>query len=557
MGDVFIDVAIIIIIASLFAIFLRSIRQPLILAYIATGIILGPISIIKLHDVESLRSFAQVGITLMLFMVGLELKLDDFRSIGPTAILAGLGQVLITFLAGFYLATLLGFSAIVSSYIAIALTFSSTIMIVKLLSDKKDLTSLYGKISISILLIQDFAAVIILMGLSAFSKSTKIDPIYILIVIGKGCLFIAWIYLISKTILPWIIRIAAKSTETLFLFSLAWVFGVVGIISSPLFGFSIEMGGFLAGLSLASFPHNFQIMGKIRPLRDFFITIFFVLLGFESSFKNLEVILIPAIIFSIFVILLKPYILSFILGGLGFRKRTSFFSGISIGQVSEFSLTILFFGNKLGHISVEVISLIIIVSIISFGISSSLIQNTNIVYKFLESFFIIPQWKEHVVEKYDDLGELKNHIVLIGGHQMGGTILRSLEKNGEQIIVVDFDPNIINSLKQKNITHLLGDILDIDVQEKVQLKTARLVISTINDMDDNIALIKKMNKENRRAKIIVVAYESEEARELYEAGADYVVMPHLSGGMHLAKIINGDNLDKVEKFKSQDFMNLG
>lgn len=137
MGDVFIDVAIIIIIASLFAIFLRSIRQPLILAYIATGIILGPISIIKLHDVESLRSFAQVGITLMLFMVGLELKLDDFRSIGPTAILAGLGQVLITFLAGFYLATLLGFSAIVSSYIAIALTFSSTIMIVKLLSDKK------------------------------------------------------------------------------------------------------------------------------------------------------------------------------------------------------------------------------------------------------------------------------------------------------------------------------------------------------------------------------------------------------------------------------------
>lgn len=217
MGDVFIDVAIIIIIASLFAIFLRSIRQPLILAYIATGIILGPISIIKLHDVESLRSFAQVGITLMLFMVGLELKLDDFRSIGPTAILAGLGQVLITFLAGFYLATLLGFSAIVSSYIAIALTFSSTIMIVKLLSDKKDLTSLYGKISISILLIQDFAAVIILMGLSAFSKSTKIDPIYILIVIGKGCLFIAWIYLISKTILPWIIRIAAKSTETLFL----------------------------------------------------------------------------------------------------------------------------------------------------------------------------------------------------------------------------------------------------------------------------------------------------------------------------------------------------
>lgn len=556
MGSIFSDITIIIVVAAGVAILFRSFKQPLVLAYIVSGILLGPFAFYQIHDSEGLRSFAQLGITLVLFMLGLELKLKELRSIGPIALVAGISQVILTFVLGFGIAQLLGFSINESTYLGIALTFSSTIVIVKLLSDKKDLLSLYGKISVGMLLVQDFFAVLALVMLSAFKTNAVISPISFLLVIFKGMIIVLWIYAMSKTVLPFLLRLSNKSSEVLFLFSLAWVLSTAALVSSPFFGFSIEMGGFLSGIALANFTENFQIIGKVRSLRDFSITIFFVLLGIEMKFTDISDVFLPVVVLSLFVLIVKPYVSALIVGFLGYKKRTSFLVGLNLGQISEFSLIVVFLGNSLGHVSDKIVSIVTLLGIIGFAASSTLIQSGNKLFKKLEPFIFLFERESSKREEKGDVGQLDDHIVVIGGHQMGQSILHALRGDGEKVIVIDFDPDIVSKLKKNDIPHLFGDIVDMDIQEKAQLEKARLVISTIPDIEDNLLLIKKMNKDNRRALIIVVAYEKEDAKELYKAGADYVVMPHLAGGMHLAKIIKERNLDHLDRYKNKDFMEL-
>ena len=300
MGSIFFEITIIVCLAAVLAIIFRAFKQPAVLAYILTGIIIGPFGQLQLRNQDQLHTLAQFGITLLLFILGLELKFKDLKSIGKSALIIGLGQIVFTFLAGFFISSGLGFSQIISLYIATALTFSSTIIVVKLLSDRKDLASLYGKIVTGVLLIQDFFAILVLIILSAFnSNSVALSVETFALVFLKGFLLIVFVAFLSKFVLPGIIHAVSKSSETLFLFSLAWVFGLSAIVSSPLIGFSIEIGGFLAGLALANSSENFQIAARVKALRDFFITLFFVVLGMEMTFGSPDKIIIPIFVFSI------------------------------------------------------------------------------------------------------------------------------------------------------------------------------------------------------------------------------------------------------------------
>ena len=551
MERVFFDITIIILAASVLSIAFRLFKQPQILAYITAGILLGPLGLFTLKSTDSLHMLAQVGVTLVLFMLGLELKIKDLKSIGVVAILAGVIQIIATFLGGLFIAILLGFSYVSSLYIAIALTFSSTIIIVKILSDKRDLASLSSKISIGILLIQDFFAVIALIVLSAFSQNKGVLTPFDFVWVGiKGAWFGIWLYIVSKTVLPFLIRISSKSTETLFLFSLAWVFSIAALVSMPFLGFSIEIGGFLAGLALASYSEHFQISARVRPLRDFFITIFFVLLGVESTFKHIDTILIPVLVFSGIVLVGKPFLVMQTLAAFGYKKRTSFLTGINLAQISEFSLILVFLGTKLGHIGSEVSSILTLVAIITFAFSTTLIIKSKKVYKSFEKYIYVFDGTKRK-EEIELEGELDDHVVIIGGHQMGQSVLDALE-DGEKVVVVDFDPDIVKKLKAKGINFVFGDIEDIDIQEQIKLDKAKMVISTIPDLEDNLELIRRLNHENKKAKIVVMAYETNEAEALYKAGADYVVLPHLAGGRYIAKLIKENHLGHLERFKVKD-----
>lgn len=242
---------------------------------------------------------------------------------------------------------------------------------------------------------------------------------------------------------------------------------------------------------------------------------------------------------------------------MGFRKRTSFFVGMSMAQISEFSLIILFLGNQKQLISDEVVTIAIIITMITFVASTYMIQNLNnlysLVHHWLSPFEFHKKGTKHEKHSGDDFSKYNKHIILIGGHQMGQSIIHALKNSQEQIVVVDFDPDIVEKLQRRGIPVMFGDIADTSIQEKAGFERAKLVISTVPDLEDNLLLLEGLHHTNKKATVIVMALESLDAKALYKAGADYVVLPHLAGGHHLAKMLVSDNhLELIEKFKSKD-----
>jgi len=559
--QIFLEITIIIGLAAILTILFRHYKQPAILAYLLTGIILGPLGLFRLQEKVALETLGQLGITLLLFMLGLELKLHELRSIGKVAILIGGAQMMLTLAFGFFITMLLGFSQIASFYTGLALAFSSTIIIVKILSDKRDLNSLHGKLAIGILLMQDFFAVMTIIFLTGVSQQEGTALfLQVVMILLKVVVLFGWVIVLSKFGFPYIVRRIARSHESLFLFSLAWVFSLTALIASPWIGFSIEIGGFLAGLALANTSENFQIIAKMKALRDFFITIFFVVLGLEMSIANVSQVLLPAIILMLFVIILKPLIIMVITGALGYRRRTSFFVGMSMSQISEFSFLILFLGTAKGAIPANVDTMFLIVGITTFATSTYALQHSNKLYKRFGRYLHIferKQLQKSHIEAQEELEDLEDHVILVGGHAMGRALIKALEDTKEKVIVVDFDPDVVHRLKEDNIPAIFGDIADIDIQERVHFNKAKLVISTVPDLEDNLLLIEGLNHENKKAKIVVMSYEPQDTNELYKAGADYVVMPHLAGGRHLAKIIIDKNhMELIEKYKAKDLSDI-
>lgn len=561
MSGILFEVTIVICLAALFSILFRILRQPPILAYILTGILIGPFGQLQLQNHEGLRMMAQFGITLLLFMLGLELKLKDLRSIGKAAFLIGIPQIATTTFLGYFIAARLGFLAITSFYIGVALAFSSTIIIIKLISSKRDLQSLYGKISVGILLIQDLFAVFVLMFLSMFTKGQEsfvVESIALILI--KACFLFAIVIALSKYVFPKLMDWLSKSEETLLLFSLAWVLGLSALVSSYLFGFSIEVAGFLAGVALANANENFHIISRVRALQDFFITIFFVVLGLETASGNIGAVIGPAVILSLFVFFGKPLIIMLIMGLLGYRKRTLLFTGVHLAQISEFSFIIIFLGSSLGHVTNDIVMLITIVGLLSFAASTYASIYTNSIYRFLGKYlhvFELGKIKKEFDSESELLDSLEDHVTLVGANRMGKSILDALLDEGEKVVVIDFDPDIVRELKERGVISIFGDISDTDIQERVKLHKARLVISTISDPEDNMLLLDGLRRSKNNAKVIVVAADFDDAKKLYDAGADYVVVPHVIGGKHLAKMIKENTLEKIDgKRSSKDLMRL-
>lgn len=560
MEGIFFQIALVISTAAVLTIIFRIFKQPAILAYMLTGILLGPLNIFHVAHFGALSTLGQLGITLLLFMLGLELRLKDLKSIGKTAILAGTLQMLFTCLFGGMLAVFLGFPFVTSVYLGIALSFSSTIVIVKLLSDKKDLNSLHGKLAIGILLVQDFFAILTLILLNNPLSLNGTFFLQIGLIMLKFVVLAGWMWVISEFVFPFFLPKISKSAETLFLFSLGWVFAITALVASPFIGFSLEIGGFLAGLALANTYENYQIAARMSALRDFFVTIFFVSLGVEMTFTHLNVYIIPGVIFVLFIIFVKPLITSWIIGFLGFKKRTSFSVGASLAQISEFSLLVLFLGKVKGVFPEEVVSMMILISIITFVLSTYIIQKWHAIYKIIGKYIYIPEHERRhsaYINSQSSYDHLKNHVILIGGHQMGQSIIHALEQTKEQVLVIDFDPDVVRKLKEQGIEVFFGDISDPEIQERAGFDRAKLVISTVPDVEDNLILLAEIKHVNKDALIVMIALESEAAHALYAGGADYVVLPHLAGGHHLAKIlVDKNHLEMIEKYKAKDMKYL-
>jgi Kef-type K+ transport system membrane component KefB/Trk K+ transport system NAD-binding subunit len=550
--EIFIELSIIIGITVLIAGVMKLLKQPLIIGYILAGIIVSPYFLDVIQSTETIKVFSRMGVVFLLFIVGLSLSPKVIKEVGKVSLITGIGQIVFTSLFGFLISRLLGFSVIVSLYIAIALTFSSTIIIMKLLSDKKDLEKLYGKISIGFLLVQDVFVIILLMVISSFSGNSSAGDLYFGSILS-GILLIGGFILISIYVLPGLSTFFAKSQEFLFLFSIGWGLGLAALFDY--IGFSMEIGALVAGIALSMSPLHYEISSKMRPLRDFFVILFFILLGSQMVFGNINELILPAIIFSLFILIGNPLIVMILMGLFGYKKKIGFQAGFTVAQISEFSLILIALGVSVGHLTNEILSLVTIIGLITISGSTYLMLYSDKIYPYVSKYLSIFERKK--VKENDK--EFKDYdIVLFGHNRIGYDLLKSFKKLKKKVLVVDYDPEIISELSKKGIECRYGDVDDEEFLSELNLTEAKMIVSTIPEFETNLLLINKIRQTNKDAIIIVVSHNIEQANILYDHGATYVIMPHFLGGSHASMMINkhGLNLGKFLDEKKKHLKQL-
>jgi len=539
LDSIFLQVSVLLGITVTAAVFMRMLRQPLMTAYLIAGIIAGPFFLDLLHgDTQLFDALAQFGVVLLLFVVGLSLNIEHIKRMGKVALSVGLIQVSFTAAAGFLILRQLGFEAFPAAYLGLAMTFSSTIIIVKLLSDKKDAESVYGRYVLGLMVVQDIIALLLLLIVNSFSANTAPADFAAQMVV-KIILLAAFVYFLGRVLIPRILDHVASSGEFLFIFTVAWCFGVASIIHS--LGFSVEVGALIAGLTLGSSPYQAEISSRVKPLRDFFIVLFFIILGSQLQLANLNAVLVPGIILSIFILIGQPFILYFSFRAFQFTRRNSFLASVIAAQVSEFGFILLLTGKRLGHLQGTEMEVFTLVALITIIISSYVITyNEQLYHKMLPLFEFFGKdkyrQKEEKIKRY--------HVWVFGYHRIGWKVCETLTNMGVSFAVVDFNPATISKLKHRGIPAYYGDASDVEFLSQLHLEKAKMVISTLPEVDDQHTLIRHIRKRSKRTIIIANLYEIESLNKLYRAGADYVMMPHLLGGSWMATVLQDKRWSK-------------
>lgn len=525
--DTFFELVFLLSVALGIAILMQLLKQPMIIGYILAGITIGFLGIVEMGD--SIQAFAHIGVALLLFLVGLNLNPKTIRETGKASIVTGVGQVLFTSIIGYAISRMLNFSHIESVYLAIALTFSSTIIISKLLSDKGELNSLYGRISIGFLIIQDIIAIIILILLTRVDSITGI-AFDLAILLGIG--------VITVLLLSRVMKFMAKTQELLMLFSISWCLVVAALFHK--FGLSLEAGALIAGMTLSMSPYRHEIAARLRPLRDFFILMFFIVLGVQMDFTNIAHIIIPGIIFSLFILIGNPLIVIILMSIMGYTRRTSFKAGLTVAQISEFSLILIGLGVALGQVSPTLLSLTTIVGLITIAGSTYLILYANKIQTLIDP--VLKLFERKKVQEKDDEEE-PHEILLLGCGRIGLNIIHDFAKLKKKFLVIEYNPEIIQQLKHRHIPFVYGDAEDPELLDSLGLRHIKMAISTIPKKDANLVILQALRKENQHAIFTALAHSVDDALTLYDAGASYVLLPHDIGSQHMSTLLDKHGLD--------------
>ena len=519
------DIAITIIAAAAASGILYIIRQPPVLAYLLAGIVIGPAVLGLVSDAGNIYYLSEIGIAFVLFAVGMELDAGKLKELGNAGLI-GIGQMALTFLAAALLAGATGFSQTDAVIIALAVTMSSTMVVAKLLGEKRELDTLHGRLALGILLVQDIA-VILALSVMSFSggSATLATMAYALAALGA-------LLAVAALTAPRIFAVLARSQETLFIASLAWCF--LFSFTALQMGFSIAIGGFLAGLSLSRTAYKLELASRIAPLRDFFATLFFTSLGMQIAFGPLEKVLLPAIAFAAFVAIAKPTIIMAISSLKGYSSRSSFMAGASLGQVSEFSLILAGIALSAKTISPEAAALVTATAVITLASSGYVLKHLQGAYTLLAPRLTL---FDAQAKRFDlEMPRHRNHgVILFGCHRTGYHVARELKK---KILAVDFDPEAVEKLRQQGIDAIYGDAADPELLSRINFAAVRLVVSTIPDNQVNHALLAYAKKQNPKIRVIAMAVHSSEAQKLYGKGADYVHLQQYASGQAIASAVS-------------------
>lgn len=533
--------------AAIFGMTAKLFKQPAILGYMFAGMV---ISYFLLDEFTGniLDLFSQLGIAFLLFLIGVELNVREIKEVGWAALTTGIGQVVVTSTIGFAILRIgFGFDLLPALYMAAALTFSSTIIVVKLLGDKGDTNSLYGRIAVGLLIVQDLIAVLVLVLLHGVAGVQGANIPAEIVRLGlTGVLLVAIAYIFGRG-LELLLEHVGKTTDLLLLSVLSWA--LLFAFVAKIFGFSLEMGAFIAGLVLSTSQMSAEISVKVKPLRDFFIVLFFVVLGMHLRIESFGPNLLIIGVLSAFVLIGNPIILLTIMGMLGYHRRVSFLTGLTVAQVSEFSLILITTGIALGQVDDNLLSVITGVAIVTFAGSSYLIQYGDHFYRKLAKHLkIFQRTNKSSVVFSNRLRE--KAILIIGTHRMGGRILAACVENDIPVVAVDFDPLALARLKKLGIPYVYGDLGDPELIDQFDLKTIKAIVSTVPDYNDNLILLGKLKSQSGNKPFTVVRSESiREESVLRQLGADYVLIPEEVAGEKVVGVLKDHGIFETTPVK--------
>ncbi len=518
-------VGIIVIAAAIAGFLARITNQPLIPSYIIAGVFLGPI-LGLVQNSGIIATISDLGIVFLLFLVGLEIDLGKLRPIANVAVIGGVAQIFFISVLGYLAGDFLGFSRIESIYLGLIIAMSSTMVVVKLLSDRKELDTVHGRVTVGLLIMQDIVAIAALLFLHEGASFFSFMPIAIAGIVAGTIIAVRFLS-------PILFSLAGQVQELLLFLSLGICFFFVLVFQWQ--GLSVSLGAFIAGLALANQPYHIEMTSKVRALRDFFATLFFVSLGLQVS--PAMGFVYPLLIFIMLTVLLKPILLLGICSAFGYSKRPAFLSSLSLAQVSEFSLILAAQGFSLGQLSESFFSLIVLLTLCTITLSSYAVKFESYLYKaalplliFLEKchlaqppFMLLPKKK-----KWD--------VIICGFHRMGHDIYQGL-KAKQNVLVIDFDPDVLLHAAKEKIPFVYGDVTDADVLAHAHLKQARYLVSTVPDLATNLTLLSLVKKAKKNLPVIATAHYAHDAIALYNAGVAYVIFPHMLGGRHATKLL--------------------
>ena len=542
--------ALLLVCALVGALFVR-LRQPVVIAYIVVGVAAGPagFGLVQAHDQVDL--LAQIGVAVLLFVVGLKLDLQHVRHIGPVALATGLGQLAFTIGFGFVLVLLLGKGWVEALYVAVALTFSSTIIIVKLLSDKRELDSLHGRIAVGFLIVQDLAVVLAMMAVSTLRAVDGADgsdshATVLVSLLGRLVAVAALMFVLMRWVLPRAIALMARSQELLLLFGVAWGIALAALGESM--GFSKEAGAFLAGISLASTPYREALSARLTGLRDFLLLFFFIDLGSKLDFSSLGAEVVPAAVLSAFVLIGNPLIVMAIMGFMGYRRRTGFMAGLTVAQISEFSIVFVAMGIALGHVGVSALSLTTLVGVVTITLSTYMILYSQPLYERLMPWLSVFErkrpFRELAVERQPRSG-VDVQVVVVGLGRYGARLLTRLGEAGAPALGVDFDPEAVRALRKKGLPVRFGDGEDPDFMETLPLAEVRWVVSSLPQWESNRALLSALHAAGYRGSVAAVVRDAAHGRQLKAAGVAMVLNPFDDAADHAARELSARLTDRA------------
>ncbi len=535
-ASVFYEIAILVLLAAAVGFVGLLARQPLVVAFIAVGVLAGPDALGLVRSTEFIETLSQISIAVLLFLVGLKLDVSLVRNLGKVAVATGLGQVTFTAFFGFLICLALGLDWLTSLYISVALTFSSTIIIVKLLSDKQEIGALHGKIALGFLIVQDIFVVLCMVTLSAIGVGLGEETggvLDVALVFAGGAAMVGFVILFIRYVAEPLLTLISRSPELMVIFAVGWAASLAA--AGDALGFGKELGGLLAGVSLASTQFREAIGSRLASLRDFLLLFFFINLGAALSLSTMGDQIWPAIVLSLFVLIGNPLIVLAIMGYMGYRKRTGFLAGLTVAQISEFSLIFMAMGITIGHVSEADMGLVTLVGLVTIALSVYMITWSHKLYEICEPFLGVFE-RRHAHREADDsqTGEPdRDHdFIIFGLGRYGCRIGSRLQEKGYRILGIDFDPEALANWRRMGLDAAFGDATDPEFVAHLDLSKVRAVVSAVprergalTEADPQLALLHGLQSANYRGKVFLSVQQVAEADALLKQGASVILKP--------------------------------